>query len=392
MKQKKIISIVFILSMLLLWNNTQARTGLKVHLSAKEKFGLRILKKMLIPYEIFKAYRNIQASRIPHPENGLTELEEAVFPNRLDWRDYGIISPIKFQGNGACWVFSAISVIESQIRKFAGGNVDLSEKEISCCHPLGERGGTAFLGLAYVLENGIVTEDRYPWNNILGQDCNVPSPPDYYLNDYGVFYLGFKPLEERINSIKSILMTRGPVCTGFTVYEDFPYYNGGVYIWDGHSEIIGGHAVDLIGWQDDPSITNGGYWICKNSWGEDWGEDGFFNIGYGQCGIDEMIAWAFWDPSQTSPVFKIKVGIRYAGVGHRIELDVSARSNHGATISYSAENLPAGADYDSTTGLFTWIPSPGQEGAHAITFIADDGCEQAHQKGTFIIKNYNDAD
>jgi hypothetical protein len=275
-------------------------------------------------------------------------------PDSFDWRDYGIVSPVKFQGQGACWVFSTISVMESQIMKFTGGEVDLSEEELSSCHPMGETGGIDYLTFAYILENGIVTEARYPWNNQVGQECNVPSPPDYYLN--------------------------------------FSNYQGGVYTWDGTEEIVGAHAVNLVGWQNDNTIPNGGYWICKNSWGDDWGEEGFFRIGFGQVGIDNSITWARWDPTETAPIFKIKVGFRYVGVGHLIDLNISARSNQGTTIRYSAENLPAGAVYDSWTGKFTWIPSSSQLGAHVITFIAYDGIENTCQQGTFIIKDYSGDD
>jgi C1A family cysteine protease len=46
---------------------------------------------------------------------------------------------------------------------------------------------------------------------------------------------------------------------------------------------IGGHVVCIIGYKDNP-----GYWICKNSWGPTWGgQHGFFNIGYGECHIDD---------------------------------------------------------------------------------------------------------
>jgi C1A family cysteine protease len=43
-------------------------------------------------------------------------------------------------------------------------------------------------------------------------------------------------------------------------------------------DLILNHAILIVGWKDDDSIGNGGYWICKNSWDTDWGYDGFFNI------------------------------------------------------------------------------------------------------------------
>jgi C1A family cysteine protease len=53
----------------------------------------------------------------------------------------------------------------------------------------------------------------------------------------------------------------------------------------------------IIGWKDISFIPSGGYWICKNSWGTDWGYDGYFNLAYGSLNIDgALIVWADYDP------------------------------------------------------------------------------------------------
>jgi len=61
-------------------------------------------------------------------------------------------------------------------------------------------------------------------------------------------------------------------------------YGSGVY----HhvtGQLLGGHAVKLIGWgHDDKSGFD--YWICANSWDTTWGEKGFFNIKWDDCGIN----------------------------------------------------------------------------------------------------------
>ena len=72
--------------------------------------------------------------------------------------------------------------------------------------------------------------------------------------------------------------------TGFTVYKDFMSYKKGVYTHETGS-VMGGHAVKILGWgHDDKSGLD--YWICANSWGPKWGEDGYFRIAFGECGID----------------------------------------------------------------------------------------------------------
>jgi C1A family cysteine protease len=85
---------------------------------------------------------------------------------------------------------------------------------------------------------------------------------------------------------KQYLRAVGPVMCVFEVYNDFFAYSSGVY-----SHVSGGlaglHCVEVIGYNE-----LGGYWICKNSWGTGWGDGGYFNIAYGQCGIDST--YPFW--------------------------------------------------------------------------------------------------
>jgi hypothetical protein len=85
--------------------------------------------------------------------------------------------------------------------------------------------------------------------------------------------------------MKAFIAGTGPLTACFTVYEDFYYYTGGVYVHTSGSS-VGGHCISIVGYNDE-----GQYWIAKNSWGTGWGEQGFFQIGYGQCGIDSEM-WA----------------------------------------------------------------------------------------------------
>jgi hypothetical protein len=100
--------------------------------------------------------------------------------------------------------------------------------------------------------------------------------------------------------------------------EDYIHYN----------EDVGGmdHGVIIVGWKDDPSIGNGGYWICKNSWGENWGYNGFFNIEYGSHYIDTYeIHWVDYDPDDFDwyPIPKIN-GPYYGLVDEAVEFQGDA--------------------------------------------------------------------
>ncbi len=66
------------------------------------------------------------------------------------------------------------------------------------------------------------------------------------------------------------------------VYEDFIDYTGGIYEHT-YGEYVNGHTIVIVGYGNE---NGNDYWLCKNSWGENWGEDGYFKIAFGECGID----------------------------------------------------------------------------------------------------------
>jgi hypothetical protein len=92
-------------------------------------------------------------------------------------------------------------------------------------------------------------------------------------------------LDELEQSIKAEIYKNGPLATGFQVFSDFmsPYDGTKVYTHSvANSTSQGGHAVKIVGWGEDgvdeKGNTNVPYWIIQNSWGTDWGLDGFFKI------------------------------------------------------------------------------------------------------------------
>merc|ERR1711975_195510 len=87
-----------------------------------------------------------------------------------------------------------------------------------------------------------------------------------------------------VSKIQKELMTNGPLYVAFTVYSDFPTYKSGVYKHTSGSA-LGGHAVTLVGYGE---LDGQKYWKIKNSWNEEWGDNGHFLIARGndECGIE----------------------------------------------------------------------------------------------------------
>lgn len=94
------------------------------------------------------------------------------------------------------------------------------------------------------------------------------------------------------SEIKQDIFNNGPITSKMLVFSDLAQeYQNGVYQFDEESPftsqnvLIGSHAVLIVGWgefQNDSSYDDE-YWIVKNSWGSDWGDEGYFKIRMGDC-------------------------------------------------------------------------------------------------------------
>lgn len=95
------------------------------------------------------------------------------------------------------------------------------------------------------------------------------------------------------SSIMKDIMKWGPMLTSFTVYADFydfvPTNEGAIYKHSPDSNIVGGHAVVISGWGKESDGTP--YWWIKNSWGPDFGINGYFKMlrGSDECGIESNV-------------------------------------------------------------------------------------------------------
>lgn len=80
--------------------------------------------------------------------------------------------------------------------------------------------------------------------------------------------------------IKQAILSYGAVTCGMLVRQSFQAYAGGVWKPTGEDdEIVGKHAVTVIGW-NDTGVEDTSYWIMQNSWGPDWGENGYFRLAF----------------------------------------------------------------------------------------------------------------
>jgi C1A family cysteine protease len=256
-------------------------------------------------------------------QNDEPKYQNVDLPNNFSWKNYDgqdFTTPAKDQGNcGSCWDFAAMGTLEAMINIQHGDptiDIDLSEQYVLSCLPKaanhygeGCLGGNPYNAFKYLKDEG---EEGNFHNGALPETCF-----SYYadhriscdekcenwveelipLEDYGFSWPGFDSTDSR-QIIKSKVYEYGPLAVGIDCTNHFinwgtthhnpeDYYPYIEQEWNNRLN----HLVVLVGWKDDDSIPKGGYWICKNSWGTNWGYDGFYNVEYGGMFTGAFISW-----------------------------------------------------------------------------------------------------
>lgn len=230
---------------------------------------------------------------------------------KWDWRDVNGVNwagPAMDQGNcGSCVAFAAVATLEAQYKISAGQSwldPQFSPQQLFDCGG-GACGFGWQLGSApkMLKKNGIVDAACSPYvSGVTGSDvqcvknyCENQTERTFKILDY------HSPSSwgGSMAQVKAALK-KGPLMTGMTVYEDFMSYSSGIYKSVSRNR-VGGHAVTIVGFNDLDR-----YWIIKNSWGKDWGEQGFARISYDdKSGIGE-----------STYAFDLKKQNEYMGITH----------------------------------------------------------------------------
>ena len=207
-------------------------------------------------------------------------------PSYYNLADHGYVSSVKNQSIGNCWAFAGAAALESCILKATGIEYNLSEYRLTELSneflPSDDTlpdekkrngGGNLFNVIGYYTS----------WLGAVKENYSLQNPVNI-VNVQNVLFI--KPSNEfydNKNDIKKAILTYGAVATSYYHNKSYPYkFN----YYNNKNKTID-HGAVIVGWDDNydknnfytPAPSNGA-WIVKNSWGNTWGNKGYFYISY----------------------------------------------------------------------------------------------------------------
>jgi C1A family cysteine protease len=217
--------------------------------------------------------------------------DESVLPARYDMREKGRVTAVRDQGKyGTCWAFASLGALETTLMPMEEAVYSTDHMTLNNSYNLDlSLGGEHTMSIAYLAAwQGPVYEADDPYGD--GKtDSNLSAVK--HLQEAIVIN------ERNDDTIKGAIFRYGGVETSLylqmTYVGDYSkYYNSdtAAYYYNGTQKP--NHDVVIVGWDDNYSKENfavqpeqDGAYICKNSWGTEFGEDGYFYVSYEDVNI-----------------------------------------------------------------------------------------------------------
>ena len=205
---------------------------------------------------------------------------QASLPRHFDWREQGTLTPIRNQGNcGSCWAFSSVEVFQDTLALRGQGQIALSPQYLLSCNHDGWScdGGSFAHDYHMALPVGGVREADFPYKGTkVACKANLSHP--YHITSWAYLPSPDENTAPTLDAMKSAIYQYGPIGAAFGANNAFENYTSGTFNQcDGTQP---NHAIVLVGWDDD-----GQYFIMKNSWSAQWGQNGYANVKYGCNGL-----------------------------------------------------------------------------------------------------------
>lgn len=210
-------------------------------------------------------------------------------PDSVDWRDSGCETPIKDQGHcGSCWTFATMESVESAWCIANGDLPTLAEQQLVDCvgapdtpqyeDDAGCNGGWTYDAYSYLTDHYAMAEADYPYTATDGT-CSYDAS-----NATDVTLSSWAYIDRNVQAMKASTAER-PMAISIEAGQDiFHQYTGGI-IDSTDCGYNTDHAVVIVGYGTDAD-SGLEYWLIRNSWGTDWGEDGFVRVAITDYPVD----------------------------------------------------------------------------------------------------------
>ena len=246
------------------------------------------------------------------------EPEIAAKNKKFDWREHGpLVGPVLNQGRkcDTCWAFAAASAFEASSNLIetrfgepvfwtsdqfaflaqappAPERYVASVQQLLNCMPTGEKDicakgwhGKAFDFMVKKKGALMMSESWDKYNADYNAGTKSKCRPAAFSKAYSWDYVNSPPDKlPTVEQLKTALIEHGPLVAPIFYDECLANYRGGVFNEQDNGTV--NHVVLLVGWDDDKQA-----WLIKNSWGAEWGENGFAWIKYGSNNIGVFAAW-----------------------------------------------------------------------------------------------------
>ena len=221
-------------------------------------------------------------------------------PKSIDWREKGAVTSVKDQGQcGSCWAFSSTAATEGAWAISTGNLIDLSEQELVDCASgfsygsHGCSGGQMDGAFKFIIENGLCAASEYPYVSGTTKSENACEKTNC------------DSIIKVSESSCSDVTTKDELLLKFAVYQQpvavaieadtryFQFYAEGIL----DSLECGtklDHGVLIVGYGEDDGKK---YWLVKNSWSSNWGEEGYVKIARTDSRNNEGICGIAMQPS-----------------------------------------------------------------------------------------------
>ena len=243
---------------------------------------------------------NTAASAVAYNHNITgTILESEELPSYYSSRDNGFTTSIRNQMYNACWAYGALATLESAALKLG---FDIEQFAPMHANHWGTQredgtgwsrdyysGGYSYIALGYLSSwQGPINESDYPelTSQQMYDELTLSSAKQIATN--GIIYLDTGD----IDTVKTAVYKYGAALGNYHVNDFYHNYDTNAYFCNQEgltTAQLNGHAISIVGWDDNFSKDNfkefarpqnDGAWLCKNSWGDTFGDEGYYWISY----------------------------------------------------------------------------------------------------------------